>query len=655
MNELKLASAKVGPYKSTTEPQELRFEEDVTVLVGQNEAGKSAILEALNKANASKKGDFSFDATYDYPRKDENRYRREHPANDTEVVRLTYRLSSTDRTYIEQKLQISIPENFEFSTTHHYNNEFFVDFRLDEQAAVQSELTHWEIPDAVKTSLCDVKSYPEALEKLPATEDDKGKSLARSLQERIKAAEGWNRRVASYEAYGVIKPLKPAFLYFSDYNTLPGKTSLADLRQRKAESRLESSDRTILALLNNAGIDLDELLRVKSYEETIARLQGFSIEISDRVFEFWKQNTQLEVEFDVRHDPTDRPPFNVGPNLYIRIKNNRHRVSVPFDQRSRGFIWFFSFLVWFDDAQAQAEAKTPLILLLDEPGLNLHALAQADFLAYIDHLGETHQVLYTTHSPFLVESDKLHRVRVVEDRDGQGTTISDRLDSRDPKSIFPLQAALGYTIAQSLFISDQNLLVEGPTELLFLQAASAELEAVGRISLHPGIVLVPVGGLDKVATFIALLAGNKLRFAVCVDKPPVPDQRLKEMVASKIINAKALLDFSIFRNQNGTVAEPADVEDMFGVTHYLDMFNRAYAAHLNGAAITEKDLPSGSRIVERIARALENKGISVRPSGGFNHYLVANRATAAGMTFEPLELNAFEALFRLVNSLLEKQ
>jgi hypothetical protein len=73
---------------------------------------------------------------------------------------------------------------------------------------------------------------------------------------------------------------------------------------------------------------------------------------------FWRQNEDLEVEVDITQDPKDEPPFNNGPNLYLRIKNRRHRgVSTPFQQRSRGFIWFFSFLVWFDSVQHQLDAN----------------------------------------------------------------------------------------------------------------------------------------------------------------------------------------------------------------------------------------------------------------------------------------------------------
>jgi len=76
-----------------------------------------------------------------------------------------------------------------------------------------------------------------------------------------------------------------------------------------------------------------------------AKLEGIQNSITDKIFEFWKQNQDLDVEFDVKADPTDSAPYNNGSNLYIRIRSRRHRVSMPFDQRSKGFIWFLVFLL----------------------------------------------------------------------------------------------------------------------------------------------------------------------------------------------------------------------------------------------------------------------------------------------------------------------
>ena len=98
-------------------------------------------------------------------------------------------------------------------------------------------------------------------------------------------------------------------------------------------------------------------------------------------------------------------------------------MSVPFDERSRGFVWFFSFLAYFNKLEGSEE--NDLILLLDEPGLSLHGVAQGDLLRLIEErLAPNHQVIYTTHSPFMVEPKALNRVRTVVDVDEVGTKIS---------------------------------------------------------------------------------------------------------------------------------------------------------------------------------------------------------------------------------------
>ena len=136
------------------------------------------------------------------------------------------------------------------------------------------------------------------------------------------------------------------------------------------------------------------------------------------------------------------------------------------------------------------------ILLLDEPGLNLHASAQEDLLRFLDDLSANYQIIYTTHSPFMIASGKLDRVRTVLETD-RGSVISDSVQEKDPNTLFPLQAALGYDIAQNLFVSKKNLLVEGVSDLMILTALSGILESEKRTGLRSDITIVPTGGLEK--------------------------------------------------------------------------------------------------------------------------------------------------------------
>ena len=437
----------------------------------------------------------------------------------------------------------------------------------------------------------------------------------------------------------------PKFLYFSDYDLLPSKMNLIDLAQRveqaKSDSKfLKPQHRAVLALLRMAGISIKEFTTPGGYEQLKAKIEGVSISLTDQIMQFWKQNENLEVEVDIKTDSEDEPPFNNGVNLYLRIKNRRHRgVSTPFQQRSRGFIWFFSFLVWFDSVQHQIDSKDlsskNVILLLDEPGLSLHALAQDDFLRYIDDLSKRHQVLYTTHSPFMINPEKLYQIRLVEDKEKVGTVISSNISSSDSRTIFPLQAALGYDIAQNLFISKNNLLVEGPSDLIYLTTLSSFLESIGRDGLIKTVTIVPVGGLDKVATFISLLAASKLNIVCLLDNfnDIKGKQRVDDLVKSKIIKGKNILFCGAFSN---LASKQSDLEDLFNPEEYLDLYNEEF-----GGKVKIEDLMNDKeRIIERISTRIGNK---------FNHYRPANLLAKKGIdkkSFSKDTLDRFENLLK---------
>lgn len=150
-------------------------------------------------------------------------------------------------------------------------------------------------------------------------------------------------------------------------------------------------------------------------------------------------------------------------------------VEVELDQRSEGYQWLVSFfVVFFAEAMDKHENA---ILLRDEPGLSLHGLKQRDFRETVSRLADKNQTFYTTHSPFLVGPDELDLVRVVEMTNRrQGTRIHTSVSAESPASLLPLQEALGYDLAQSLFTHKRNLVLEGLTDYWYIEATSALLD-----------------------------------------------------------------------------------------------------------------------------------------------------------------------------------
>ena len=642
-----LTSVKVGPFRSINEQQTIEIDPQVTVLVGMNEAGKTVFLRALHKAKDALDKE-KFDITEDYPRKDLLAYKRLHQESPEDAVTLTYVIDDAEASEINAKIGCDIRAGFTFTVSRNYKNASSVGLVIPETPVLKNLAATAGLSEGAVTVLSKATSLRTALLDLKgiSLKNEADTELVQGLEARVSGAhEGW-ASVCDYEAWQLLSLQTPSFLYFSDYDLLPGKLNLKDLANRlataskdpaNAHKQIEPKHQAVIALLRMAGVGLEEFSNGTPYEELKAQIESVSINLTDQILEFWRQNEDLEVEIDIRPDASDPAPFNDGPNLYLRIKNKRHRgVTTPFDQRSRGFIWFFSFLVWFDSVQQQLsvvgnKTSNNLVLLLDEPALALHALAQSDFLRYIDDLAETHQVIYTTHSPFMVNSGRLHQVRVVEDKPRQGTVISSNLSGSDSKTIFPLQAALGWNIAQNLFIAERNLLVEGVSELIVLQAMSRAVEETGGIGLDPQITIVPVGGLSNVATFVSLLGGNGLAFAVLHDYSGKSDQKLDAMVQQKLLNQKQVFDFSQFKNPGADEADAVatDLEDLLDPGVYLEHFNEVYSKALAGTPLKLEDLPQANRIVQRIEKQLINRKVSVRPTPGYNHFAVAAAYVAA--------------------------
>jgi predicted ATP-dependent endonuclease of OLD family len=281
-----------------------------------------------------------------------------------------------------------------------------------------------------------------------------------------------------------------------------------------------------------------------------------------------------------------------------------------------------------------------VVILLDEPAVGLHARAQADFLRFIrERLAKRNQVIYTTHSPFMVEPGNLERVRMVEDHGKEeGSTISHEVLSRDPDTLFPLQSALGYDLVQHLFVAEHNLVVEGTSDYTYIRVLSDYLaNQAGRVFLDNRWSVVPVGGADAIPTFVVLL-GNHLNVTVVVDSRREGHQRLTRLAADGYLAKQRIVLIGDIIQQ-----KLADIEDLFAVEEYLHLYNRAF-----GASLVSSDLTGSDPIIVRIAR---HTGVD-----RFDHGKPADVLLRERDMFLPKlsqdTLKRFEKLFGRINSTL---
>ena len=641
---MKLTRAKVTNYRSIDDSGWVDVD-SVTCMVGKNESGKTAFLAALKKLNPVERGTGDFDLK-DYPRKGYVRYRRQHKTNPAIVVRAEFRLDDDEIAQIEEEYGQGVFASSTVMVSKDYANNRMWDIEVNEASIVRNLINEAGLPVEIAERAENVRSIDELrsmLERLEIKPPVVGNLLI-DINSRFRTS------IKDLIVEDYLERFLPAMVYFDDYSTMKGRISIPDIRRRimAGGEQLDDADRTFMSLISLAGTDIDDLESQMNYEHLKAELESASILITDDVFEYWQQNTQLRVEFDLSNaNPSDPPPLNEGTILHVRIWNNRHRVSVPFDERSKGFVWFFSFLAYFSGLEIEDENRS-LLLLLDEPGLNLHAMAQRDFLRFIDErLAPKHQVVYTTHSPFMIDLNRLDSVRTVQDMDDVGTVVSDDVMVHDDETVFPLQVAMGNQLAQSLFLAPHCLLVNQPSDQIYLQVLGEAVAAQGRPALDPRWVTIPVGGADNLPTYVSLLGENYVNVAILMDVSPKSRARIEAKHGQRGLSNGPVKMVEV------TKIRDADMEDLFEPLFYLKLVNRAYADELPYELSMKAITGPSPRIVQRIQKFFEKEGIC---GGQFDPYRPAayllNNHLEFRSEMDDSTIETAASMFTRINSLL---
>lgn len=688
---MKLFSVEIRDFKSIRNSTPFEVGQ-ITCLVGKNESGKTALLQALYKLNPVVPDHSKFDVTDEYPRADVEEYRQRVESDEIKpaiVVRAEYTLDPDEIKAVEAVYGAGVLTRPTIRVSKGYEDKLYVEVEADEATAVKGLVQGHKLPDEVaKDALAckDLKalkeyldadgqkrqeSYTTAKAAADALTDPDAKKKAVHEADLLAESEAAKKLkglltvmllgdLGSYIWTYHLKSHWPKFLYFDEYYQMEGHVNIEKLKERQNTQKLRDSDRPMLGLIDLARLKLDELINPQRTEQLVANLEGASNHLSRQILKYWSQNQHVQVRFDVRPArPGDPDEMRNGTNLWGRVQDTVHQVSTQLGSRSKGFLWFFSFLAWFSQ---QKKTKEPLILLLDEPGLFLHAKAQGDLLRYMDvELAPHHQVVYTTHSPFMIDARRFDQVRIVEDKsidskeplppEQAGTKVFREVLDAGEGSLFPLQGALGYDIAQTLFVGPNCLIVEGVSDLLYLQTMSGLLEEAGRQGLDRRWTITPVGGSEKVPTFAALLGSQKgLTIATLIDFQKKDQQSIENLYKRKLLQKKNVLTFAEF-----TCTTEADIEDMFDVAFYLKLVNGEYADDLN-KKVAERDVKRGGpRIVVRL-----KSFFSANPLKGtaqFGHfrparYFTENVATMK-KTISAIAFDRFEEAFKKLNSLLD--
>jgi ABC-type cobalamin/Fe3+-siderophores transport system ATPase subunit len=431
--------------------------DDVTALIGTNESGKTNVLLPLWKLNPAKEG--AIDLTSDYPRKHYNTFRTLSPQPVfVEAVfdggtELSKQLATLTGMPAEQMSQIHVSRRFDGTHVVDFPDAKPPRAVAKERVTTMLSQAEAELSGAAPLSteaelkiqmLSTLTSAKEKLMQLPEIGTPQLDELARMLatiktdppaetSSLVPRFQRLTKDVAALkkelthahprekkEAVDLVVKKLPKFVYYANYGNLDSEIYLphviANLKRTDMGAKDQAKARTLRVLFEFVKLQPQEILDLgqepsqslnpdqaqqvaeKKRQRTIL-LQSASADLTTKFRDWWKQG---KYRFRFQAD---------GSHFRIWVSDDKRPEEIELEGRSTGLRWFLSFYLVF--LVERSEAHADAILLLDEPGLSLHPLAQRDLSEFFDGLAETNQLLYTSHSPFLIDADRLDRARKV--------------------------------------------------------------------------------------------------------------------------------------------------------------------------------------------------------------------------------------------------
>jgi len=476
----------VKNYKSIKDSGICYVDRLITILAGKNEAGKTAILEALEDFNINKNI------------RDEG-----IPIADKEAkpeITITFLLEKKDLKKLEDNFNVKIKnEDIKIIITKKYRNNYEIDLeKIIELIFPNEKNTRNQILHLIKYLKDIFENFPlneEYITNQPYYIPDPEKIFA-SLKEK----ENMNNKDSKKKLdelkklineYNIIKEFKtnceefiknnllPNFILFRTFNDiLPAQIPINEAQRNEIVNDL--------ALISN--LDFSKIQPSSPPEIRKRHEEEINIKFSREYTNFWTQDhSNLSIWWD-------------SNNIYFRVKEGDE--YYPLEMRSKGRQWHLAFYI---RVTARSKEDKDNIILIDEPGLFLHAAAQKDILKKLEECSKEKQIIYTTHSPYLIPTYALNRVRlVIKTEDG---TKIEKITTRtaDKETLTPILTAIGEDLTGGIRVDRKNsVVVEGFSDYLWLISFKKLL------GIKENINFIPAVGADNCFCIGAILFGWRL-------------------------------------------------------------------------------------------------------------------------------------------------
>ena len=592
---MKLNSFQIQNYRSIDDSGVVSVKNN-TVLIGENDCGKTNLLKALAYLNPVEQG-VTLNKSSDFPNfKEKNNSEFMKP-----VVSTVWTLTKPEQDLLTENwegttgiTQVKIEKNYENmqpivqvlnlndigvsgSEIKKLLSDLIISFSgrqirrrrgeiniLNELEEFKDQIENSAISDnALNSVILDLTKFQKLHVDRRILQIEVKNLLSRFI-DRLNSALSVRRESLPKISHFILNQFLPKFLYLNEFPILETDQSLNKLLASLKEKNTSQSIQQYEKFCNYTDINLQELNQI-SQGDRYLYFRSANKNITKLAKKIWNdKNLKLEMKID-------------GDNLNVYvITNDKDELFTKFDQQGFGFRTYFSMAMNFESDYTVGVFEN-VILLLDEPGLHLHAEKQKELINYFSK-GIKNQIIYTTHSPFMIPMEELNHIRpVIKSKKGATTVLDDIIGKQE--SLYTLQSALGYEFSQNLFFGQRNLVVEGITDFIAITAMSVYLNIYEKnLGLKDNIVVIPANGVPKNKHLAIWLSYLERKVILLQDYDKDTDKHFKNVTNSSSVETEQLI--SVADILKSGKERNVDIEDLLGLELYKNLVETCYKTEL---------------------------------------------------------------------------
>ena len=539
---MRIVRIAINNYKSIGEEKNILYpEKGVSVIIGKNESGKSNLLDCLNTLNFR---------TVNRLNAHKNKMNNKNP-----LIEVTVEFSDT-----------------ELSGFHHdFDKKSVFIFEEGKLPQIQGGLA-----DFIAEKIKPIQEYFRAfIQGLSNISNDTKKnltaffgsdfdtnisrqtqnisstrSLLSSAQIDATIKNEASTQLDTYEQYVLhLDAILPIFFKFDEKDFAASYTI--------DEINKNANNKSIInSFFKSAGIDLNSIVKACSssdggekqfYQEEIEQKLELLSESFSQFYQ--KEKVYIKINFE-----TNR--------FHLLIATTRRSLYIT--ERSNGLRWYLNLYIQLKE---QNLLDKNVVLLLDEPGVYLHIDAQAKLVELLNDFGTKNQILYTTHSPFMIDSTYLSNIRLVCNENGFTSIFNSVSDLKVPESskeevLSPLCKALGFSAKYNIGPSydKQNIIVEGITDYYYLKGV---MHLLG-IAPQKQPYIIPSIGVSNINQIASILLGWGCDFKILTDFDEAAYREYERLTCIGLESGKEVFNVATKEfDLTSMISSPMVIEDIF--------------------------------------------------------------------------------------------